>query len=187
MSSSKSKKTKKYVPAFKKPVVLSLEFVINYDKDVIAKLVEANNQNDGSTPFGTFSHNYDDILSQCLLNNLIDRDHKWFIHIVHDVLKPNSDEVFEIINTFNLPKMSFNELREGSKISLDRVQGIKTRWQGLYQETVSLFDDEKYANYRRILSKGYIECRTAFPNEACYQEYLRIKANLNMAFKHSNS
>lgn len=187
MSSSKSKKIKKYIPAFKKPVVLSLEFFIDYDKDVIAKLIEANNLNDDFTPFGAFKHSYEDVLSQCLLNNLIDRDHKWFFRIVHDVVKAGSNEVFEIVNTFNLPKMSFNEFREGSKITLDRGHGLKKRWGGVYKETADLFKEKKYENYQRLSSKGYVECRTAFPNEACYQEYLRINANYNLGLKQATS
>jgi hypothetical protein len=187
MSSSNSRKTKKYTPAFKKPVVLSLEFFIDYDKDVIAKLVEENNLNDDFKPFGAFKHNYDDVLSQCLINNLIDRDHKWFFRMIHDVVEAGSNEVFEIESSFNLPNMSFNELREGSKKSIDRGHGLKSRWGGVYKETADLFKDKKYEKYQRLSSKGYVECRTAFPNEACYQEYLRIKANYNLVVKQTIS
>lgn len=186
MSSSKPKKSKKYIPAFKKPVVLSLEFFIDYDKDVIAKLMEANNLGEDFTAFGAFNHKNDDLLTQCLLMNLIDRNHKWYIRIVHDVVAAGSNEVFEIENTFNLPKMSFNELREGSKITIDRVHGIKSRWGGLYKETADLFKDKKYEKYQRLSSTGYVECRTAFPNEACYQEYLRVKAGIEIALNNKN-
>lgn len=72
----------------------------------------------------------------------------WYIRIVHDVVAAGSNEVFEIENTFNLPKMSFNELREGSKIKIDRVHGIKSRWGGLYKETADLFKEKNTKNIK---------------------------------------
>lgn len=177
---AKTRKTKKYIPAYKRPVLLHLDFVMNYDLAEVARLKAEQCLPEESAYTCTFSHDQECTLSQCLSLGYIPTLQNWFYSVVHEVLDPTTNEVYEIKNSFNLPKMTFNELRDGSKIAIERGHGLKSRWQGMIKETTDLFKQKKYSHYHQIKSIGYVSCSSSFPFDWCYQEFLRIQSNHSM-------
>lgn len=183
MSSTKpktKKPKKKYIPAFKRPVLLHLDFRIGYDLAEIARLKAEQGLLEDSVHSCTFSYDEECTLTQCLNLGYIPTLQTWFYRVVHEVVDPATNEIFEIENSFDLPKMTFNELRDGCKVIIDRGDGIKTRWGGIIKETNDLFKLKKYSHFQQLKSVGYVSCRSAFAEDWCYLEYLRIHSNYSM-------
>ncbi len=182
MSATKTKKrkSKKYIPAHKRYAHLYLDFLMNYDLGEVARLKAEQCLPEESEHTCTFSYDEECTLSQCLSLGYISSMQTWFYRVVHEVLDPSTNEVYEIENTFNLPKMTYTDLRDGSKITIDRGDGIKTRWKGMVKETTDLFKLDKYKHFHQIKSIGYVSCYSTFPFDWCYQEYLRINSNHTM-------
>lgn len=180
-SKSKARKSKKYIPAYKRPVLLYLDFVMNYDLAEVARLKALQCLPEDSEYACTFSYDQECTLSQCLSLGYVSTLQTWFYRVVHEVVDPATNEVYEIENTFNPPKMTFTELRDGCKIAIDRGHGLKSRWRGMVKETTDLFrEGGKYCHLHQIKSVGYVSCYSAFPFDWCYLEFLRIQSNHSM-------
>lgn len=171
---SKVKKNIKNSQLFKKIFNLWLECTFCTNEDVIEKFIEDNEFNMSDVVIGLWNTDYKGPLFFCLTQNLIDRIHEWKITMSFDVEDPETLDIFELNQTFNLPEMSLDEMRLGCKVVIDRGAGIKTRWKGLDKEARDLFKSSDYQNFNKISGTCRVEISTAFPNKECYDLFLRL-------------
>lgn len=179
---SKSRKDKKYSPQYLKKIDLSLDFSMNFSQEDIQDFIEKTKGASDSVSSGRYlmTTNLDSSLSICVRYLLINLVQEFTVNVEYDVADIETGEEFELKHVIKVPKMNFSELQLGSKVKIDRVAGIKTRWRGLHEELLDLFKEPKFKRYIPSKAKGRITVRANFLNPICYKEFLKIMKDVEI-------
>lgn len=108
----------------------------------------------------------------CLKNLLIPLEQEWFLGVDSHYYNAETDEVITVPTQFSMPKMSFEDFRFGSELSVDRGYGLKTRWKGINKELSDILEREVPVGFERVRSDALLRVRTAFNN---VEDYLYFK------------
>jgi len=111
----------------------------------------------------------------CLKNLLIPLDQEWHLGVDSHYYNPETDEVMTVPVQFQMPKMNFNEFKFGSKLSVDRGHGLKTRWRGINEELNEILLADVPVGFNRVRSDAKLSCLTGFTDYNCLKEFNFVK------------
>ncbi len=158
------------------PYELSMTFLVDEVNDVVEQYREEHNlENAEATPEHVAYSVYHGDLIICLKNILIPLDQEWLLGIDSHYYNAETDEVMTVPVQFQMPKMSFNEFKFGSKLAVDRGHGLKTRWRGINEELNEILLTDVPVGFTRVRSDAKLSCFTGFTDYSCLKEFNFIK------------
>lgn len=158
------------------PYTLSMEFCVDEVNSVIDSYrAETGLQDAEQTPEHVAYSVYDGDLIICLKNILIPLDQEWHLGVDSHYYNAETDDVMTVPVQFQMPKMSFNEFKFGSTLTVDRGHGLKTRWKGINDELNQILLADVPLGYDRIRSDAKLTCITGFTNYECLKEFNFVK------------
>lgn len=95
----------------------------------------------------------------------------WQIGIDSHFYCAETDDVFTIPFSIELPQMSHAELMSGCEVSVKRESGFKTRWKGLQEEMIANWESENLDGYELIKSQVYLKAQAKFKNAQMLREF----------------
>ncbi|MBB4835439.1 hypothetical protein [Acinetobacter schindleri] len=158
------------------PYELSMTFCIDEVNSVVDEYREEQALEDEEmTPEHVAYSVYHGDLIICLKNLLIPLDQEWHLGVDSHYYNPETDEVMTVPVQFQMPKMNFNEFKFGSKLSVDRGHGLKTRWRGINEELNEILLADVPVGFNRVRSDAKLSCLTGFTDYNCLKEFNFVK------------
>ncbi len=158
------------------PYELSMSFCVDEVNDVVENYHEEAGLADAEmTPEHIAYSVYHGDLIICLKNILIPLDQEWHLGIDSHYYNAQTDEVMTVPVQFQMPKMSFNDFKFGSKLAVHRGQGLKTRWRGINQELNEILLADVPLGFERVRSDAKLSCSTGFTDYNCLKEFNFVK------------
>lgn len=158
------------------PYELSMTFCIDEVNSVVDEYREEQALADEEmTPEHVAYSVYHGDLIICLKNLLIPLDQEWHLGVDSHYYNPETDEVMTVPVQFQMPKMNFNEFKFGSKLSVDRGHGLKTRWRGINEELNEILLADVPVGFNRVRSDAKLSCLTGFTDYNCLKEFNFVK------------
>ena len=158
------------------PYELSMSFCVDEVNDVVENYHEEAGLADAEmTPEHIAYSVYHGDLIICLKNILIPLDQEWHLGIDSHYYNAQTDEVMTVPVQFQMPKMSFNDFKFGSKLAVHRGQGLKTRWRGINQELNEILLADVPLGFERVRSDAKLSCSTGFTDYNCLKEFNVVK------------
>ncbi|WP_257222598.1 hypothetical protein [Acinetobacter sp. YH12135] len=167
---------KKQAVAAAGPYELSMTFSVDEVNDVVEQYREEHHLEDSeATPEHVAYSVYSGDLIICLKNLLIPLDQEWLLGIDSHYYNAETDEVMTVPVQFQMPKMNFNEFKFGSKLTVDRGHGLKTRWRGINEELNEILLADVPVGFTRVRSDAKLSCFTGFTDYSCLKEFNFVK------------
>lgn len=158
------------------PYELSMTFCIDEVNSVVDEYREEQHLEDAEmTPEHVAYSVYHGDLIICLKNLLIPLDQEWHLGVDSHYYNSETDEVMTVPVQFQMPKMHFNEFKFGSKLSVDRGHGLKTRWRGINEELNEILLADVPVGFERVRSDAKLSCWTGFTDYNCLKEFNFVK------------
>ena len=95
----------------------------------------------------------------------------WQIGIDSYFHNSETDDIKAIPFSIELPEMSYMDLLNGGAVSVDRGNGIKTRWKGLQNEMIANWETENNSGYEVVKSLVYIKVEAKFKDARMLSEF----------------
>lgn len=163
------------------PIPLTMDFDVDYTNQLIDQWHEQHQSEEvESAPREVVYQAYDGDLIICLKENLIKPEQVWVLSFTHYLNDKATGVDEELIVDFDLPKMTFDELRYGcAHAMIERNDGTETAWQGLQVETNQILKLELPDTMKRLRTTGHIKINAQFKSYGCYQYFLQVKSLRN--------
>ena len=155
---------------------LSMEFCVGEVNETVEQHREETGLEDTEqTPEHVAYSVYKGDLIICLKNILIPLEQEWHLGVDSHFYNPETEEVMSVPVQFQMPKMSFNEFKFGSTLTVDRGHGLKTRWKGINSELNEILLSDVPVGFDRVRSDAKLSCVTGFTDYACLKEFNFVK------------
>lgn len=158
------------------PYEFSMVFCIDEVNTVIDEYRQEHQLEDAEqTPEHVAYSVYQGDLIICLKNLLIPLEQEWCLGVDSHYYNAETDEVLTVPVQFQMPKMHFNDFKFGSKLTVDRGQGLKTRWRGINEELNEILLADVPDGFVRVRSDAKLSCNTGFTDYDCLKEFNFVK------------
>lgn len=179
------KRTKKYIPlaqkqerALKAKIAQTYEFEMEFVIEDINKRLDAwrseNNvsENEYCPEWLVIdAYKQQSLIIALKMTQLKDPEY-WNVGIDSHFFNAETEDVYTIPFSIELPQMSHADLMNGSDVKVNRGAGIKTRWKGLQAEMISHWESDNIpAGYELVQSQVYIKAHAKFKDTRMFTEY----------------
>ena len=178
------KRNKKYIPLAEKArrkvaskLGLTYEFDMEYEIEAVNRAVDDWREQydvaeDAYCPEWVAIDIYQqqDLIIALKMQQLQDPTY-WQVGIDSYLYNSETDDIKAIPFSVELPEMSYTDLLNGGTVSVDRGNGIKTRWKGLQNEMIANWETENNSGYEVIKSLVYIKAEAKFKNARMLSEF----------------
>ena len=179
------KRTKKYIPLAQKQeralkaklaqiYEFEMEFVIeDINKKLDAWRSETNASEDEYCPEWLVIDAYkqQDLIIALKMTQIQDPEY-WSVGIDSHFFNAETEDVYTIPFSIELPQMGHAELMNGCDVKVNRGVGLKTRWKGLQAEMISNWESDDIPDgYELVQSQVYIKAHAKFRDARMFAEH----------------
>ena len=178
------KRNKKYIPLAEKArrkvaskLSLTYEFDMEYEIEAVNRAVADWHKQNGSNVddycpewVAIDIYQQQDLIIALKMQQLQDPTY-WQVGIDSYLYNSETDDIKTIPFSVELPEMSYMNLLVGGAVSIDRGNGIKTRWKGLQNEMIANWETEDNSGYEVVKSLVYIKAEAKFKDARMLSEF----------------
>lgn len=167
-----------------KPVTLSMVFVAEHVQKQLKQFCEKQNLDAASQEKGVFfpesvvidAYGQNDMIIALKMQQVTCTE--WQVEAETHLYNDDTEEFVTVPYAIGLSGITYGELTSGSKVTVPRKGGFKTRWQGLKKELDDGYDEYKerdLTNFRVIQTHVCFIGECYFVNYKMYQEFLFMR------------